>query len=767
MTKADGSFTVAVNVDNSKAAKELNDLEKKIEKAKKEVEEKGAERNAIAEELKAAKDEAVEAQNAVDKLKEALEESRAKTSFGAAGHQVNPQEYLAEMAAQSRLNAELAEQERLLAAAEKRAERLTAQDERALKALEKSEFSLNSMETRAGELTAELTSSGSATEYMAAAAAKAEQRMEKFTNRVKGLAKRMLVFSLITSALRGMKDWFGKVVKSNSEATAAIAKLKGALLTLAQPLVEVIVPALTVLVNVLTRVVSTIAQIVSMIAGKSTNASKKSAESLYKETEALEGVGAAADEASGSLAGFDEINTLQTEDSGGGSNSIAPDFDFDASLPENQLRNILELVKLIGSALMAWKISSAFGLGLKGTVGLFVAIYSAIELVRAVFDAWTNGVSWSNLLQMIAATAGVAGGLALAFGHVAAGISLIVAGLVMLVTGFHDAMENGWSFENVLLSIAGILAAGLGIALLTGSWIPLLIAAVAAVLLAITVATGHGEELLQGVRDVMEGFIDFFAGIFTGDIERATEGISKIVDGLKGIVLSVVAGVKDYILSFLDWLDDKTGGKFSGIINFLKETVSGLFDSVSETLGGIMDAFKQVLRGIIEFITGVFTCDWDKAWEGVKNIFKGVFNAIISILEGAVNLIVRGFNAIINAINRLIGDGLLSKGLSMLGLPGGKIPTISKLQLPRLAHGSVVPPNREFLAVLGDNKQETEVVSPLSTMRQAFLEAMRESGGSGQTIEVKLYLDGKQIARNQVKHINDMTQAAGKPVLLF
>jgi hypothetical protein len=51
--------------------------------------------------------------------------------------------------------------------------------------------------------------------------------------------------------------------------------------------------------------------------------------------------------------------------------------------------------------------------------------------------------------------------------------------------------------------------------------------------------------------------------------------------------------------------------------------------------------------------------------------------------------------------------------------------------LPGLATGTVVPPNREFLAVLGDNKTETEVVSPLSTMKQAVLEALRESGGMG------------------------------------
>ena len=86
---------------------------------------------------------------------------------------------------------------------------------------------------------------------------------------------------------------------------------------------------------------------------------------------------------------------------------------------------------------------------------------------------------------------------------------------------------------------------------------------------------------------------------------------------------------------------------------------------------------------------------------------------------------------------------------------------------PRLATGSVIPPNREFLAVLGDNTRETEVVSPVSTMKQAFIEAMREMGMGDGTFNFTVNLDGKTVAKNTVKHINNMTRQAGKPVLLF
>lgn len=85
--------------------------------------------------------------------------------------------------------------------------------------------------------------------------------------------------------------------------------------------------------------------------------------------------------------------------------------------------------------------------------------------------------------------------------------------------------------------------------------------------------------------------------------------------------------------------------------------------------------------------------------------------------------------------------------------------------IPQLAHGAVIPPNKEFLAVLGDQKSGTNIETPLATMVDAFKQAMAESGGGATTVVIQL--DGKEIARSTVKNINNMTRAAGKPVLLY
>lgn len=747
---ADGSVVIEAKLDPDEAEKELSKLENKIEKLQDTLNQKKTKHSALAEE---ARQIGIEYDNA-----------RKKLEYMQSGDSFFTKDHIQE---QAQLVKDLETQ---WDKARQSADKLNTEIYDGTQELEK-------MANRAAEVKGQIRQITPASKAMNSALESAQKNVDKFGQRLKRIVASALVFNVVNKALSAMKNWMSKVILSNDEARASIAKLKGALLTLAQPIVEVIIPAFIALINVLTRIISVVAQIVSLLFGKTASGSKQAAKNLDKETKALEGVGSAADDAAGSLAGFDEINTIQTENSGGGgggaSTDIAPDFDFDTSMSEKQLENLLNLIELIGAALAAWKISSALGLGMKGFLGILVAVYSAIQYAKGLFDAWVNGVSWDNFMQMVAGAVGVAAGLALAFGPVAAGISLVVTGIGMLITGFHDAMKNGWNLQNTLLSIAGILATGIGIGLITGSFIPALIAGIAGLLLALTVATGHGEELLQGVRDVMQGFLDFFTGIFTGDIDKAADGIRKIVEGLKEIVLSVVAGIKDGFLSFLNWLDQKTNGKFKGIIDFVAGLWSDMYDSISNTLGNIMDAVKTIFGGVVDFIAGVFTADWDRAWQGVKSIFTGLWNGIVSALEGAVNLIITGVNFLIRQLNKVsfsIPDWVPAVGGKRFGF---NIQQISPISIPRLAQGAVIPPNREFIAVLGDQPSGNNLEAPESLIRKIvreesgganteLLQAILEAIKAGQVIKVNETVLGRTTA----KAINKVTQSSGKPVLL-
>mgnify|MGYP002769256965 FL=1 len=547
--------------------------------------------------------------------------------------------------------------------------------------LSKTGDKISDAKTQAVELTQQIEGRAKGAGLRNATEAAADS-MKVFGQRLKSVVRSALVFTVITQALTKVRDWVKNVVMVNSEARESIAQLKGALLTLAQPLVSVIVPAFTLLVKVITAVVSQITRLVALISGKSVKATANSAKALNKETSALKGTGSAAKKAASQLAAFDEINQISTDtanDAGGGASAdaITPDFSYMDDISD-RLKKIADAVMLIAAGLALWKIGSSLpgelGKILTKLGGILIAVGGLILLWESLSDAWNNGVNWKNLLGSLAGTAALAGGLALAFGKVGAGIGLVIAGAAMIITAFKDICDNGANLQNTLLLIAGIVATGLGFFFLTGSVIPLAIAGIASILVAMMKLTGNLEEFAKNLKE-------------------------------------------------------------------------------------------NILGGIIQFIKGVFTGDLKMALDGVKKVAKGIVNGVLIIVESFINNIIRGLNWLITKINSISlkvpgwVPGVGGKGWSP------HIGQMSSITLPRLATGAVIPPNKEFLAVLGDQKSGTNIETPLATMVEAFKQAMAESGGGATTVVIQL--DGKEIARSTVKNINNMTRAAGKPVLLY
>lgn len=489
----------------------------------------------------------------------------------------------------------------------------------------------------------------------------------------------------------------------------------------------------------------------------------------------------AAKELKKSVMGFDELNILNGNTaSGSGSAGVSGGSGFDFELPEygflndvskqadevtQKLKNALPWILAIGAGLAAWKLGPKLGLDLQKTIGLAVGIFGALTLVQNILDAIVNGVTEENMTGMIFGMTLAVTGLYVALGPVAGGITAIVSGLAVLAVAFSDAEKSGWNFQNQMLAIAGILAAGVGIGILIGSWIPLLIAMVASLLLSITTSTGHGQELINGVKETLQGFIDFFAGIFTGDTERTAKGIEGIFSGLKGIIGSVIDGIRDWLNGLLDWIDKKTNGKLKPLITGIKAIVTAVFGNIKQTVGNIIDDIKTIFSGLIKFISGVFSGDFDKAWEGIKDIFKGIWNTIIDLLNGAINIIIKGINWLIKQMNKISFDVP-----SWVPFVGGKsigvnIDYISENVLPRLAKGAVIPANDEFLAVLGDQTHGNNIEAPEGLIRKIVRE---ESGGSGE-VHVTIVLDsvtGKKLFETVVRENNAVVRATGASPLV-
>ena len=527
--------------------------------------------------------------------------------------------------------------------------------------LQAAETDLDGAKKKAGEISDRIREAEANTSRFGDATETAGIRMQKLVTRVEKLAKRVFIFSMITAALRSMRTWLMEIVKSDQEASAAMAQLKGALLTLAQPLVQVLVPAFTLLVRVIAAVVTQIARLVAAISGKSLSSTAASAKALNAQTKALKGTGKAAKDAGKSLASFDEINQLSSSSSGGGggasADAIAPDFSFMDEV-DARLRKIADAVILIGGGLAAWKLSSLLP-GTLGTVaeklaGIALTVGGLILLWDGLSDAWNNGVDWTNLIEILGGAAAAALGLYLTFGELGAGIGLIVAGAAMVVTAFRDIDQNGLNLKNTLLMIAGIVSTGLGFWFLTGKVFPLTIAGITAILFAITTLAGNGEQLIGNLKQTFSGLVTFLDGLINLDIEKMLSGLKGMVSGALNTVLTIVGSVINLIIRGLNWLIEKINSISISIPSWVPE------------IGG-------------------------KSW-------------------------------------------------------GPNIPLINEWQIPQLAQGAVIPPNRKFLAVLGDQKSGTNIETPLATMVQAFKQALAESGYSGSS-EAYLVLDRDVVGR--------------------
>lgn len=622
------------------------------------------------------------------------------------------------------------------------------------------------------------------------------------------------------AAREQLQTGIGELLPSAQALRRALAGLKEALTTAFTPVYQAALPALTALVRGLSGAVSAVGRFLTALLG--TRQAKTGTKALEKEAKALSGTGRAAKEAAGSLAAFDEINTLAVTDkpgSGGAGGAGAEGAGaweevWEETAPIDWgLAFSRFLDEILGSGLprlqkglekcAAWL--NRFSAKLYGMF-TFPQIREKVERLGAglaeSFDRLTAAIDWRALgaalgagldLALVLAARALYGYDWPALGRsLAEGLSSLVRQTDwtelgrLLWSGFKLALELLAGFllgldMTELAQAAGRVALGFFQALqetIAGIDWPQIGRQIRTFLVQLdwpgvarAMATALGEAF-GAAAAVLWGLLEeSWQKIADWWRERACADGRSTIEGLLEGVLEGMSGV-------VQWLDEHVVRPFlegfcalfgihspSTVMAALGGLLmAGLLGGILNGCGPVLDAVRTLFGGITAFVAGVFTGDWSRAWQGVANIFRGIWNGILSVLEGAVNLVISGVNWMIGQLNRLqinvpswLGGGTL----------GFHIPPISGVSIPRLAQGAVIPPNREFMALLGDNKRETEIVSPLSTMKQAFLEALRESGGAGGDIHITLELDGKTVARNTVRHVNDMTRAAGRSVLVL
>ena len=333
---------------------------------------------------------------------------------------------------------------------------------------------------------------------------------------------------------------------------------------------------------------------------------------------------------------------------------------------------------------------------------------------------------------------------------------------------------------------------------------------------------GYIADAIGGIIDFFKGLIDFIVGVFTGDWDKAWNGIKNIFNGIweaiKGIVQAVWEAIKGIVTNTINviktvistvfnaiktiitniWNGIKTfitniwngiRDMISNVINGIKNTISNVFNGIKTTITNIWNNIlttitnvwksiktkvKEGAQGAWDAITGIFSgiANWFKniftqAWTNVKNVFSTGGKIFDGIKEGIVNFFKTIVNGIINGINKVIAipfnaiNKILRKinGINILGVqPFTWVHEFNVPQIPALAQGGYVEANTPRLAVVGDNRTQGEIISPVDKMKETFLSALQEfknmnagMGGDYVPIEnnISVILDGEEIQRKQ------------------
>lgn len=464
--------------------------------------------------------------------------------------------------------------------------------------------------------------------------------------------------------------------------------------------------------------------------------------------DAAAGMGELADEtkkagkaAKGALAGYDMLNVLSSgsSDSGAGGNvtdgmtggwgdfnqKIEPEVD--TGKVEAAAGKLKKIMSNIGSfwadalrspfnTIKSW-VQSSFVPPLKKTIGVagqgMMDIFAQSgEVVKTIFgDIWA---SWNSHLP----------GVLESFGGIWASINSMAQ---TSMTAVFQIATDLWSDIGVFWAEHGQSMVDGIFGVFTSIW---------------EIINQVFTEWIKPVfESAVSGLKDFWDEHLRGMVQELMSFIGKLVNGITTIWNSFVAPL-------LGFLIDNLAPVFKSVWGTIGEVISSVFGTISGVVKGIM----KVFGGVIDFIAGVFSGDWKRAWNGIKDIFGGVFDVMKNIVVGVVDFIETAFTGVKNVIVSLFSsigniikvpiNGIIEllngaiRGLNKIKVPdwvplvGGS--GINIPQIPKLAQGGIV--SQPTLAMVGDNKRSSEVIAPLHTLMGMLQQA--QGGGNAEMIRL-------------------------------
>lgn len=528
------------------------------------------------------------------------------------------------------------------------------------------------------------------------------------------------MFSLVSRAARAYLNF-------DETLTQAVDNCWNALGSLLAPMIEYVV-------SLFTKLTSVIASFVKALTGVDLVA-RANAKALDKQAKATKSAAAASKQ----LASIDDIDTLST--SKGSGNGDEPTTisveDIDVTPLMKFLNEAKEILsKLFDPVKEAWE---------KVGTGVFESMISMFEslgsLCSTVFDSfvevWTNGTGTEIVTNVL----------------------LIWQSLFDIVGGVADAINRAWSNNDngtkIIQHIANIFNDILKFVLDIGDslkkW----------------VISEDFQIMLEGVFGVIQdlfGYVEDFADWILKMYEKYLKPVidDKLLPAITSIIQAVV-DIWNAVKPVIDWICGYIGA-------VLEPVIKGLCGII----GGVID----VIKGIADFISGVFTGNWKKAWNGIKTIFQGAWdtmaniiktpiNAMLGGIEWLANKIIDAFNAVKKALNKISFD--IPDWVPFIGGKkwGFDLKISKNITIPRLATGNVATqPTFAMFGEYANARSNPEITSPVSMMKDSFREVLNEFDFGGTRIDtLKIDVAGENFFDKTIDYINEQSERKGVSVI--
>ena len=382
-------------------------------------------------------------------------------------------------------------------------------------------------------------------------------------------------------------------------------------------------------------------------------------------------------------------------------------------------------------------------------------VKSALAAINALIEPIKNNLSYINEKVVKPLVSSIGGILKTALDKISETFQMIA----------DKVNEHAPQIQTVIQGISDIL--GVIISVLKETLLP----AVEYVFSIAKNAIGGFIDTILNIIDGLSAVISFVKDVFSGDWGAAWQDLKDLFycifivpfknlwNELTGFFSSWWETVKNVFSNLTTWFKDK----FSSAYNAVKDVFSG----IGTWFGNRWNDIKKVFSNVKTWFGDIFKGAWDNiksVFSNVGDFFSGIWNGITSGFKGFINGIIDGINWLIAQINSIsisapdwdwLPDNIQGKSW------GFNIP-----EIPRLAQGAVIPPNSEFLAVLGDQKRGTNIEAPLDTIKQALLEALTVYSGSGgnQKISVTIPIEvkGRVLSQIVIDDINDYIKRNGK-----